>query len=167
MRFRFAIPLLSMLAVVVLPFALPATAATSTQAPAFRLPDRDGGTVALDSLAAKVVLIDFWASWCEPCRKSFPWLSSLYQRYGSKGLVIVAINLDKSREPAESFLSKYPAPFRVAFDPAGKTAEQFHVRAMPTSFVLDDHRTILLTHPGFDPKKTDAIETLVREACEK
>ena len=162
MRFRFPLSVFLLLAVVAL-----STAATPAHAPDFRLPARDGSTVALDSLDAKVVLVDFWASWCEPCRKSFPWLSSLHERYAGKGLVIVAINLDKKREPAESFLSKYPAPFVVAFDPAGETAERFHVKAMPTSFVLDGNRTIVLTHSGFDPKKTDAIETLIREACER
>jgi thiol-disulfide isomerase/thioredoxin len=162
MRRRLGVPLLLLL---LAPSVQAATAPRS--APSFRLPTRDGTTVTLDSLSSQVVLVDFWASWCEPCRKSFPWLASMHQRYGAKGLTIVAINLDKKREPAESFLSKYPAPFLVAFDPQGETAEQFHVKAMPTSFVLDSNRTIVLTHLGFDPKKTDAIETLIREACER
>jgi thiol-disulfide isomerase/thioredoxin len=134
-------------------------------APAFHLPTRGGGTVASDSLGARVVLVDFWASWCEPCRKSFPWLAAMRERYGSKGLVIVAINLDKSRDAAEAFLEKYPAPFVVAFDPAGKTAEAFHVAAMPTSFVVGPDGAILASHAGFDPKKTGAFETLIQEAC--
>ena len=142
-----------------------ASAATARLAPTFRLPTRSGGTVALDSLGAKVVLLDFWASWCEPCRKSFPWLATLQQRYGTKGLVIVAINLDKRRDAAEAFLEQYPAPFVVAFDPAGKTAEAFRVAAMPTSFVVGKDRAILAAHAGFDPKKTGTIESLIQEAC--
>jgi thiol-disulfide isomerase/thioredoxin len=167
MRTPFALSVLLLVAVVIPVFALPVMASTPVHAPNFELPTREGATVSLDSLAAKVVVVDFWASWCEPCRKSFPWLAELHQRYSGKGLVIVAINLDKKREPAESFLSEYPAPFLVAFDPAGVTAEKFHVKAMPTSFVLDGSHRIVLTHPGFDPKKTDTIETLIREACEK
>jgi thiol-disulfide isomerase/thioredoxin len=160
MRFRVAIP------VVVLLFAASVQAATPPRsAPSFRLPTRDGSTVALDSLNAKVVLVDFWASWCVPCRKSFPWLASMHQQYGSKGLVIVAINLDKKPELAESFLSQYPAPFLVAFDPKGETAEAFHVSGMPSTFVLNADHTIALEHVGFDPKKTEPIETLIREAC--
>jgi thiol-disulfide isomerase/thioredoxin len=138
----------------------------SATAPHFVLPTRDG-SVALDSLRAKVVLIDFWASWCEPCRRSFPWLESMHERYSGKGLAIVAINLDKTRDPAFAFLEKYPARFTVAFDPDGKTAEAFKVKGMPSSFVLGPTGAILHAHSGFDPKKTGAIETLIQEACSR
>jgi cytochrome c biogenesis protein CcmG, thiol:disulfide interchange protein DsbE len=133
-------------------------------APAFKLPGRDG-TVSSDSLRGKVVYVDFWASWCGPCRGSFPWLKSLHERYASKGLEIVAINLDKSRDDADGFLAQFPAPFKVAFDPAGTTAEAYHVAAMPTSYLIARDGTILSTHTGFDPKKTAALEALIQEAC--
>ena len=135
-------------------------------APQFTLPTRQG-SVCSDSLRGKVVFVDFWASWCEPCRESFPWMKSLHERYASKGLVVVAINLDKKRAAADDFLAKYPAPFQVAFDPAGKTAEAFKVAAMPSSFLVGPQGTILSTHAGFDPKKTGAIEALIQEACSR
>jgi cytochrome c biogenesis protein CcmG, thiol:disulfide interchange protein DsbE len=138
---------------------------TTPVAPSFRLPSRGGGVVSLDSLNAKVVLVDFWASWCEPCRKSFPWMRSLQERYGSKGLAIVAVNLDKKREAADSFLEQNPAPFTVAYDPAGTTAEAFRVSGMPSSFLLTPQRKILLTHIGFDPKQTGEVEALIRQTC--
>jgi cytochrome c biogenesis protein CcmG, thiol:disulfide interchange protein DsbE len=151
--------------------AHPATAgsnparADSVPAPGFTLATRTG-TVDLDSLRGKVVLVDFWASWCEPCRRSFPWLASLHQRYAQRGLTIVAINLDKDRAAAEAFLKRFPAPFPVAFDPPGKSAEAFGVSAMPTSYLIGPTGTVLYSHEGFTPKDTSGIEARIREACQ-
>jgi len=138
-------------------------AATSTPAPAFHLPTRDG-TVSLDSLQGKVAYIDFWASWCGPCKQSFPWVKTLHERYAPKGLVIVAINLDKDRKAADEFLARYPAPFTVAFDPSGKTAKAFQVWGMPTSYLVGPTGAILSTHAGFDPKRTAMIESQIQKA---
>lgn len=152
-------------------FALSASAASSdaaskpTRAPSFALPTRSGLTVAFDSLQAKVVLVDFWASWCVPCRKSFPWMNELQERYGAKGLAIVAINLDKDRGSAEKFLAANPATFTIAFDPAGKIAEAYLVAAMPSTYLLAPNGAIIVSHRGFDPKKTGEIESHIAEAC--
>jgi thiol-disulfide isomerase/thioredoxin len=121
--------------------------------------------VVSDSLLGQVVYVDFWASWCDPCRRSFPWLRALHEKYAAKGLVIVAINLDKDREAADRFLVKYPAPFRVAFDPAGGTAEAFHVQAMPTSYLVGRDGRVLETHAGFDSKQAAAIEQRIQKEC--
>jgi cytochrome c biogenesis protein CcmG/thiol:disulfide interchange protein DsbE len=129
-----------------------------SKAPSFNLPTREG-SVALDSLEGKVVYVDFWASWCGPCQQSFPWMKSMYDRYASKGLVIVAISLDKDRGAAESFIEKHPAPFTVAFDPSGKTAKAFKVWGMPTSYIVGKTGAIVSTHPGFDPKHAADIES--------
>jgi thiol-disulfide isomerase/thioredoxin len=132
-------------------------------APVFSLPT-ETGTVALDSLRGSVVLLDFWASWCGPCQKSFPWLGSMQARYGAKGLRIVAVNLDKSRGSALEFLEKHPASFTVAFDPSGKTARAFRVAGMPTSVLIGPDGGILYTHPGFDPDRTGDLESRLEEA---
>jgi cytochrome c biogenesis protein CcmG/thiol:disulfide interchange protein DsbE len=166
--------LLALAFTLVLPFMGPSDASARRPshpshpkvAPAFQLPTRDGA-VSSDSLRGRVVVVDFWASWCGPCRGSFPWLRSLHERFGDKGLTVVAINLDKQREDADAFLSQYPAPFIVAFDPAGKTPEAYHVSAMPTTFVIGRDGTILEAHAGFDPKKTAPLENLIQEACAK
>lgn len=136
----------------------------AASAPRFALPTRDG-TVALDSLRGRVVLVDFWASWCEPCKRSFPWMASLHERYGAKGLTIVAINLDKSRDAADDFVARHPAPFTVAFDPAGTTAGAYKVAAMPTSFLIGRNGEILMTHAGFDPRKATKVEEQIEKAC--
>ncbi len=137
----------------------------ATAAPAFSLPTRDGATVSLESLKGKVILVDFWASWCGPCQKSFPWLASLHERFADKGLTIVAVNLDKKRAAAETFLQKVPAPFLVAFDPSGKTADAYKVTALPSTYLVGPTGSTLVTHVGYDPKKTGEIEALIQKAC--
>jgi DsbE subfamily thiol:disulfide oxidoreductase len=132
-------------------------------APAFTLPTL-AGTVSSDSLRGKVVLVDFWASWCGPCQKSFPWLAGTYEQYRAKGLQIVAINLDKNQNSAMEFLDDHPAPFTVAFDPSGKVASAFKVHGMPSSFLIGADGTILYARAGFDPKHTDDMESMIQEA---
>ena len=135
-------------------------------APDFMLPT-GSSTVSLHDLRGKVVLVDFWASWCVPCRQSFPWMSSMLDRYSTQGLVIVAINLDKKREAADAFLQTFPAPFVVAFDPAGKTAEAFHVEAMPSSFIVSRTGGIVYLHAGFEQAKARTVEDQIKEALSK
>ncbi|MBI3449358.1 MAG: TlpA family protein disulfide reductase [Acidobacteria bacterium] len=132
-------------------------------APGFNLPGRDG-KVSLDALKGRLVYVDFWASWCAPCQASFPWLQSIHNRYASKGLTIVAINLDKFRDAADEFLRRHPAPFLVAFDPAGSTAAAYDVGAMPSSYLIDPIGRIVHVQPGFDARKTEEIEKLIEEA---
>jgi thiol-disulfide isomerase/thioredoxin len=132
-------------------------------APAFRLPTASG-VVALDSLRGKVVYLDFWASWCQPCKKSFPWMDRLQQRYAPQGLAVVAVDLDKSREAADAFLERFPPAFVVAFDSAGKTAEAYRVPAMPTSFLIGRDGRLLDSHAGFDPRRTAEMEKSIEAA---
>ncbi|MGA7616349.1 MAG: TlpA disulfide reductase family protein [Thermoanaerobaculia bacterium] len=155
--------LVSLLSLLLAVSAFAAPPAASATAPDFTLPSTSG-TVSLHELRGKVVLVDFWASWCAPCRASFPWMSGMLQKYGSKGLAIVAVNLDKSRDHADDFLDRFPAPFRIAFDPAGRTAEAFHVEAMPSSFIIGRSGTILYEHQGFQPGQTAAVEDRIKEA---
>lgn len=135
-------------------------------APAFALPGRSGA-VALDSLKGHVVLLDFWASWCGPCRQSFPWMAAVQESLAARGLRVVAVNLDKERGPAEAFLARYPVPFAVAFDPGGATAERYGVRAMPTSVLVGRDGKVLLVHAGFDPRTAGAYERSIEEACRR
>jgi len=153
------------------PFAPALLASTSgrpradqrAKAPAFELATRDG-KVSLESLRGRVVVVDFWASWCGPCRQSFPWLASLHERLASKGLTIVAVNLDKERSAAMGFLADYPAPFTVAFDPEGRTAEAYKVKGMPSTYVVSTDGRILYSHIGFDPRRTGELEAILQEA---
>jgi thiol-disulfide isomerase/thioredoxin len=133
----------------------PSAQAATKDIPAFQLPT-DSGTVSLAALKGKVVYVDFWASWCAPCRKSFPWMNEMQRRYGQAGLAVVAINVDKDRALAEQFLASIPANFTIAYDPQGSVAEQFHVEGMPSSFIISRDGALLGTHIGF--RDDDAVE---------
>jgi cytochrome c biogenesis protein CcmG/thiol:disulfide interchange protein DsbE len=149
--------------------ALPAYARKTSDespatAPSFELPGVADSVVSLQSLRGKVVYVDFWASWCGPCRQSFPWMEKLHQKYAKKGLVIVAIDLDKTRQAAYDFLDEHPASFLVAFDPAGGTAEAFKVSAMPSSYLIGPTGTILTSQAGFTTEEAGRMEARIREA---
>jgi thiol-disulfide isomerase/thioredoxin len=135
-------------------------------APDITLPT-SSGKVSLHDFRGKVVLVDFWASWCIPCRQSFPWMSSMKERYAAQGLVIVAINLDKKREAADAFLGEFPVQFPVLFDPMGLSAEAFNVEGMPSSFIVSRTGEILYSHIGFEQAKAQKVEDQIKEALSK
>lgn len=132
-------------------------------APAIDLPTDDGRIRPAD-LAGKVVYVDFFASWCGPCKVSFPWLKAMQAQYGAKGLVILAINVDKDRAEAAQFVTHFAPTFPVGYDPAGRTAEAFHVEGMPSSFLVSPSGTILYSHVGFDMKDAPKIEAQIEKA---
>lgn len=165
-RIRRGATVLFLLALTIAPCAFAKPRERLTQAPDFSLPGASG-TVSLRDFRGKVVLIDFWASWCVPCRQSFPWMTSMMNRYGGQGFAIVAVNLDKQRDAAARFLETFPAPFPVAFDPSGKTAEGFRVEAMPSSFLVSRTGEIIHIYAGFDPGHAQTIESQIQEALSK
>ena len=118
----------------------------------------------LGDVTGKVVWVDFWASWCSPCRRSFPWMNAMQRKYGNQGLQIIAVNLDKERALADGFLAETPAEFALRFDPAGRLAERFDVQAMPSSFVLDSSGKVLAEHYGFKLADTGEYERAIVNA---
>jgi thiol-disulfide isomerase/thioredoxin len=118
----------------------------------------------LSAYHGQVVYVDFWASWCVPCKQSFPWMNSMHRRYGKDGLVILAVNMDQVREDADAFLRKYPAEFRIHYDPKGQLAPRFKVRGMPTSALLGRDGEVLLIHEGFKTRDTADLEQAIRDA---
>lgn len=116
----------------------------------------------LDALRGHVVYLDFWASWCAPCRESFPWMNRLQREYAHDGLVVVAVNVDRHRGDADAFLREHTARFRIVFDPEGTLPEKFGVRGMPTSFLIDRAGRIRSRHEGFRLRERDALAQQVR-----
>ena len=135
----------------VLCYAPAVTQATDAGQPApnFALPDAQGSTVALQALRGQVVYVDFWASWCGPCRRSFPWMNEMQQKYGGKGLAIVAVNVDKKRADAQKFLAQLPASFPVVFDEGGASPGAFGVKGMPSSYLIDAAGNVVFVERGF------------------
>lgn len=115
----------------------------------------------------KVVVLDFWASWCVPCRRSFPWMNSMQEKYGEDGLVIIGVNLDAVDADAQAFLKETPADFRIVNDPQGKLAREHDVIAMPTSYIFDRNGNLVTRHLGFKVKRQEEYETLLVETLNK
>src|SRR5512143_45454 len=132
------------------------------KAPAFTLPTANGDRVALDALRGKVVYVDFWASWCGPCRRSFPWMNGLQARYADEGLAIVAIDVDKRQEDALRFLLDTPASFPIAWDPGGDTPAAWGVQGMPSSYLIDRNGVIVAVEEGFHDERRAALEQRIR-----
>jgi thiol-disulfide isomerase/thioredoxin len=118
----------------------------------------------LGPIEGKVIWVDFWASWCVPCRRSFPWMNTMHRKYGAQGLQIIAVNLDKDRALADGFLVETPAEFTLRFDPAGNLAKQFEVQAMPSSYLLDATGKILARHLGFRLSDSAEYEQTIQTA---
>jgi len=131
-------------------------------APTFALPTAAGDIIALPGLAGRVVYVDFWASWCAPCRRSFAWMNELHQRYAERGLTIVAVNVDRKRADALQFLARYPAGFAVVFDPSGVSPGAYAVPGMPTSYLIDARGNIVHVEQGFLDDRRAALEARIR-----
>ena len=123
-------------------------------APSFQLP-ANAGAPTLKDLKGKVVWVDFWASWCGPCRQSFPWMNSMAKRYSDKGLVIIGVNLDTEKPLADEFLRQSHADFPIVFDPQGKITQAYGLVGMPSSFLVGADGTIQYRHAGF--RSEDAL----------
>jgi cytochrome c biogenesis protein CcmG, thiol:disulfide interchange protein DsbE len=110
----------------------------------------------------RVVYLDFWASWCTPCRQSFPWMQAMKDAYERQGLTIIAVNLDRRREDADKFLARFHPNFAVRFDPEGQLAERYRVQGMPTSVIIDRRGVQRYAHIGFRPVDLGAYESELR-----
>jgi cytochrome c biogenesis protein CcmG/thiol:disulfide interchange protein DsbE len=114
----------------------------------------------------KVVYLDFWASWCVPCRKSFPWLNEMAAKY-PQDLVVVGINVDNERAPAMKFLEKFPAHFPLVFDPQAKLAAEYQLEGMPSAVLLDRDGKVVYRHVGFREEKKADYEKLILDIAGK
>ncbi|MES2898076.1 MAG: TlpA disulfide reductase family protein [Pseudomonadota bacterium] len=144
--------------------AVPAGGAEPGQsAPAFAL-EGPAGPVSLAAYPGKYIYLDFWASWCAPCKRSFPWMGELQKRYGEAGLQVVAVNVDATRADAERFLAQTPAAFVVAWDPTGSVAKQYKIKGMPSSVLIDPKGQVMHVHAGYNDSSARAIEQQIKLA---
>jgi len=136
-----------------------------SHAPDFQLPGEQG-TVMLSKATGSAIYLDFWASWCGPCKQSFPWMNAMQDKYRSKGLQIIGVNVDGKSEEARKFLAQNPAHFTVAFDPNGATPRQYGVKGMPTSFLIGRDGKIIFQHLGFNAAAGETLEKEIKAALE-
>jgi thiol-disulfide isomerase/thioredoxin len=137
------------LALMLVPLTRAAEPSPQKPAPAVVLQTAQGAPSPLAEHRGRVVLIDFWASWCEPCKKSFPALDALSREFQPRGLDVLAVNLDERRRDADAFLSARPHTMTILFDPKGAAPQAFGVQGMPSSFLIDRTGTIRFTHMGY------------------
>lgn len=118
---------------------------------------------AIQADLGKPVYLDFWASWCGPCAQSFPWLNQMHRRYGDR-VTFIGINVDTQRRDAARFLKRYPAQFKLTFDPSGELARQYRPEAMPSAILLDAQGREIWRHAGFRSDETAQYEAAIQEA---
>ena len=147
---------------------LPAQAEdVSGPAPDFTLTKRDGGSVTLSELKCQVVMINFWATWCGPCREEMPLLEQLHGRYESLGFTLLGVNVEEDSRLADKFLKETPVSFPILLDPENGVSKLYNVSAMPSTVIVDRAGNVRFLHHGYQPGYEDdyqnQIRTLVRE----
>ena len=148
--------------------ALPALAGAPIKpAPAFDLPSRDGKDVKLAQYKGQVVMINFWASWCGPCRKEMPLLESIYKKYNKLGFVLLGVNVEPDSKAATEWLKQTPVSFPVLFDKDSKVSQMYDVASMPSTVIIDRKGNVRELHKGYvdgdENGYMDMVRTLVRE----
>jgi len=151
--------------------AAPSATVAKSATPPEKPPEKGGGegapTFTLDSMngagkltieKGKVTIVDFWATWCEPCKKSFPKLQELHVKHKSSGLNVVAISVDDDKKDIPAFIKRYGAKFPVGWDADHSIAAKYKPETMPSSFVVDKNGKIRFRHVGYHPGEEDELE---------
>jgi len=151
-----------------LPLAVSAAVSVGDKVPSFKARTIDDGkNLALEDYRGKVVLLDFWASWCPPCLKSFPKYDALRREIGTSDFEIVAINVDENTDDARKFLSKHPVSFPIAKDPKGVLPGVFGVKAMPTSYLIDKNGVVRHVHAAFRDGDIEKLKVEIEKLIAK
>ena len=125
--------------------------ASSSIAPTFTLPSRSGDNVSLEQLKGQVVMLNFWASWCGPCRQEMPLLDQMHKRYSALGFTLLGVNVEANTKDAEKWLADTPVSFPVLFDKDSKVSELYEVSAMPSTVFIDRKGNVRYLHRGYKP----------------
>jgi cytochrome c biogenesis protein CcmG, thiol:disulfide interchange protein DsbE len=136
------------------------------QAPDFDLAGKLGN-VKLSDYKGKAVYLDFWASWCGPCKQSFPWMNEMHTKYAAQGFAVVGVNVDAKQTDATSFLEQTPAKFDVVFDGKGATPRSYGIKGMPSSVLIGADGKVLAIHAGFKDEERGALEDKIKSALKK
>jgi peroxiredoxin len=137
------------------------------KAPELTLKDLSGKTISLSSLAGKVVILDFWATWCAPCREEMPELQKFYKKYNAQGLEVVGISVDKAPDGIKSFIDKLKVTFPVAHDDGHKVADKYSPPRMPSSYIIDRKGVVRYVHGGYRAGDAAEFEKEIKELLAK
>jgi thiol-disulfide isomerase/thioredoxin len=136
-------------------------------APAFTLPLRGGAPLAIDKLRGQVVLVNFWASWCGPCREEFPLLDQMYKKYKALGFTMLGVNVEPDSKDAEGFIAKTPVTFPIVFDKDSAVSKLYRIEGMPSSVLIDRQGVLRWVHRGYkagdENEYLDRVRALLRE----
>jgi peroxiredoxin len=148
--------------------AVPVGAVTlQDTAPDFTLKSLEGTNLRLEEYRGQVVLINFWASWCGPCRQEMPLLDRLHQRYADTGFAVLGVNVEGEAGPAQALIDKVPVTFPVLIDEDQLGSELYRLEAMPSTVVLDRDGVVRYIHRGYKPgdeaKSVEVVKALIRE----
>ncbi len=139
----------------------------SDEAPDFTLKSLDGNNLRLEEFRGKVVLINFWASWCGPCRQEMPLLDRLHNRYEDTGFTVLGVNVEGDSKPAQEIVDKTNVTFPVLIDEGQKVSERYDLEAMSSTIVIDRDGVIRYIHLGYKPgdesKYVEVVKKLIRE----
>jgi len=133
------------------------------KAPDFTLKSLSGKNIKLSEMRGRVVLVNFWATWCAPCKKELPYFNHLYEKYKRLGLEILGVNIDKMATQAKGMSTFLDLSFPVLLDPSGQTSDLYQIRSMPTTFVVAKDGTLRHVHWGFGPMDPARYEMEIRE----
>ncbi|MEP4888468.1 MAG: TlpA disulfide reductase family protein [Aliiglaciecola sp.] len=147
--------------------AFTAGAAELQSAPDFTLKSNSGENLRLEEQQGNVVIVNFWASWCAPCREELPHFDAMQKEYEDLGFTVLAVNVDEYPEKANNLLNDIPVSFPVLFDNLDKVSKLYDVRAMPTTVIIDRDGNKRLTHYGYksgdEAKYKEVVKALLRE----
>jgi peroxiredoxin len=150
--------------------AAPASAEAATEgqpAPDFTLKSRSGENIKLSELRGNVVMVNFWASWCGPCRQEMPLLQQLYERYKDMGFTLLGVNVDEEPGAGDKVLKEIPVSFPVLYDSKNQVSQTYNVKAMPSTFMIDRDGKVRHLHkgymPGYEDEYQQQIRSLLRE----
>jgi peroxiredoxin len=133
----------------------------------FKLPAVNGEEISLQSFRGKVVLLNFWATWCGPCREELPELARMQEKFRPRGLVVVAVTVDNELENVRGFLKKHEVKLQALWDRRKKVADAYAVEKMPSSYLLDRNGVIRFVHRGYSPEELKRIEAEIDDLLDK
>ncbi|MBB3169779.1 TlpA family protein disulfide reductase [Simiduia aestuariiviva] len=144
-----------------------ATEPLSGPAPDFTLKSRDGKNIRLSDLRGQVIMLNFWASWCGPCRQEMPLLDELSKRYSRAGFTLLGVNVEQDTAAGEKYLQDTPVSFPILWDPTSTVSKLYNIDAMPSTVMIDRDGNMRYLHrgykPGYEKDYKKQIKELIRE----